>query len=166
MSTIKTSLNGCFAKTTENPVHDSGKVYMRKELSLLWAVALNAGSMIGSGIFVSPKGVLLHAGSVGLSLILWVVCGVFATIGALSYSEIGLTIPKSGGIYTYLHEAFGSLVAFLFVWTELVLRRPTSQGIAALASVKYMLEPIFQGCSIPPAATRITAIFVLGKYFV
>ncbi|XP_014675084.1 PREDICTED: Y+L amino acid transporter 2-like, partial [Priapulus caudatus] len=149
----------CHAQNTSSA--DDDKVYMRKELTLLRAVALNAGSVIGSGIFVSPRGVLSHAGSVGLSLIVWVACGVFSAFGSLSYAEIGLTVPKSGGIYTYLHEAFGSLVSFLFIWTELLLRRPTSQSIAALATVKYFLEPMFVGCDVSPGVTRLLAIFVL-----
>ncbi|XP_014670109.1 PREDICTED: Y+L amino acid transporter 1-like isoform X2 [Priapulus caudatus] len=150
----------CHAKNI-SPDDESDKVYMRKELTLLRAIALSAGSIIGSGIFVSPKGVLMHAGSVGLSLILWVACGIFSAFGSLSYAEIGVTVPKSGGIYSYMHEAFGSLISFLFVWTELVLRRPTSQCIAALATVKYLLEPIFVGCDVSPATTRLLALFVL-----
>lgn len=78
-------------------------------LSLLATLVPHTGNIIGSGIFVSPKGVLENAGSVGLALIVWIVTGLITAVGALCYAELGVTIPKSGGDYSYVKDIFGGL---------------------------------------------------------
>lgn len=70
---------------------------------------LPLGNIIGSGIFVSPKGVLENASSVGMAIFVWLGTGVVTAIGALCYAELGVTIPRSGGDYSYVKEIFGGL---------------------------------------------------------
>lgn len=78
---------------------------MPKKLGLLPSVAYSVGGIIGSGIFVAPTSVLLHSGSAGLSLCLWVIGGIVCAIGALVYVELGSCIPETGGGFAYQTRA-------------------------------------------------------------
>ncbi|KAL4234094.1 Y+L amino acid transporter 2 [Mactra antiquata] len=136
---------------------DSGQIKLKKEIGLTSAVAIIVGVIVGSGIFISPKGVLQEAGSVGLSLSVWSMCGVISLVGALCYAELGTCILKSGADYAYIGEAFGHLPAFLYLWVALVIIMPTGNAITALTFAKYVLQPIFPDCDIPSEATRLLA---------
>lgn len=136
-------------------------VKLKKELGLLDGVAIIVGVIVGSGIFVSPKGVLKEAGSIGLALVVWVLCGMLSMIGALCYAELGTAIPKSGGDYAYIHEAFGPLPAFLFLWVALVVINPTGNAITALTFAQYILTPFFPTCSPPDSAVKLLAAVVI-----
>lgn len=133
------------------------KVRLKKQLGLLEGVAIILGIIFGSGIFVSPKGVIQEVGSVGVSLIIWVLCGLLSMIGALCYAELGTSIPRSGGDYAYIHEAFGALPSFLYLWAANLIFVPTTNAIMALTFAQYVMQPFFPNCSTPDNGIRLIA---------
>ncbi|CAG5099491.1 Oidioi.mRNA.OKI2018_I69.XSR.g16547.t2.cds [Oikopleura dioica] len=119
-------------------------VKLRREVDLIGAIFVIIGSQIGSGIFVSPKGVLRLTGSAGFSLISWMLAGVVATIGALCYAEVGTLVNESGGEYPILYKGYkgGKWPAFMFAWTCSTILKPSSFAILSLTCAKYTLSSI------------------------
>ncbi|KAE8630347.1 hypothetical protein XENTR_v10000789 [Xenopus tropicalis] len=145
------------------------KVVLKKKVTLLRGISIIIGTIIGAGIFISPKGILQNTGSVGMSLVVWTACGILSLFGALCYAELGTCIKKSGGHYTYILEAFGPLPAFIRVWVELLVIRPAATAVISLAFGRYILEPFFIQCEIPDLAIKlvtalgITIVMVLNS---
>ncbi|XP_057692255.1 asc-type amino acid transporter 1 [Corythoichthys intestinalis] len=131
------------------------RVTLKKEIGLLSACTIIIGNIIGSGIFISPKGVLEHSGSVGIALLVWMLGGGIAALGSLCYAELGVAIPKSGGDYAYVTEIFGGLLGFLLLWSAVLIMYPTTLAVIALTFSSYVLQPVFPECAPPYAATRV-----------
>lgn len=145
---------------------DNNKVELGKKVTLLRGISIIIGTIIGAGIFISPKGILKYSGSVGVSLVVWIACGVLSLFGALSYAELGTSIKKSGGHYIYILEAFGPMMAFIRLWAELIAIRPAALAVIALAFGQYILEPLFMPCDIPPMAVKlVTAIGITSVMY-
>src|SRR5258708_37798478 len=88
-----------------------------RTLRLRDLLLLFVGSVIGSGIFRTPGPILRQVGgSVGLSLLVWVVGGVLSLLCALTYAELAAANPKADGLYCYIRDGFGRLAAFLYGW--------------------------------------------------
>uniref|UniRef100_A0A4W3HGG7 Cystine/glutamate transporter-like n=1 Tax=Callorhinchus milii TaxID=7868 RepID=A0A4W3HGG7_CALMI len=142
----------------------SGKektVFLRKKINLFRALSLLIGTIIGSGIFISPKGVLINSGNVGTSLIIWVSCGILSMFGALSYADLGTSIKKSGGHYIYLLETLGPFPAFLRLWVEIIIIRPANTAFVALTFGRYITEPFFSPCQAPLLAIKLVSAVAL-----
>uniref|UniRef100_A0A9J8AIR5 b(0,+)-type amino acid transporter 1 n=1 Tax=Cyprinus carpio carpio TaxID=630221 RepID=A0A9J8AIR5_CYPCA len=126
-------------------------------VGLVSGICLIVGTMIGSGIFISPKAVLEGTGAVGPCLCVWAACGVLATMGALCYAELGTMIMKSGGEYPYLMEGFGPVLAYLYSWSTIIVLKPSSFAIIALSCAEYASTPFYPGCAPPQVVTKCLA---------
>ena len=99
------------------------------------ATALVVGNVIGAGIFLKPGEAAAHAGTVPIVFAAWAAGGVLSLLGALTLAEIAVRLPRAGGLYVYLREAFGRPVAFLYGWSEFVFGMPASIGALAAGTV-------------------------------
>jgi amino acid transporter len=116
---------------------------MNRSVGLMSGVGIILGCIIGSGIFISPAGVQREAGSLGMSLVTWVLAGIFVIFGSYCYIELGLLLRESGGDYSYIFYAFGSLASFLRLWVEAVVVRPGTEAIVALTFGTYVVAPFY-----------------------
>jgi len=131
----------------------------RPTLSVVDAVALIVGIVIGAGIFRAPSAVAAHVSSPGVFLLLWGLGGLISLVGALCYAELATTYPHAGGDYHYLRRAFGPGLAFLFGWARMTVIQTGS--IASLAYVfgDYMTSVVPWG---PDSSARYAALAVWG----
>ena len=102
-----------------------------RALGLGSAVLFVMGSVIGSGIFLTTGRMAEALPSPTLLLLAWLSGGIVALTGGLTYAELGAMYPRSGGVYVYLREAFGPLLAYLYGWAALLIF--FSGGIAAVS---------------------------------
>ncbi|KAM4695348.1 b(0,+)-type amino acid transporter 1-like [Discoglossus pictus] len=152
-------------KMNEQVENEPGNLHLKREIGLISAVSLIVGTMIGSGIFMSPQWVLYYMGSPGASLLIWVSCGVLAMLGALSYSELGTVIKESGGEYIYILRTFGPIPAFLLAYSSVFVVRPAGIAAISLSFAEYVVTTFYQDCPSPDMVIKCTAatcILVLG----
>lgn len=107
---------------------------LKRELGFFDATMLIVGNIIGIGIFVTTGEIAQSLSSPGGILLVWLLGGLLALAGALSFAELAASLPYSGGDYVYLREAYGSLVGFLSGWSSFLV---TFSGSIALLAVVF-----------------------------
>ncbi len=135
---------------------------MPRKLGFASAAAVLIGSTIGSGIFRTPAVVAERLDVVWLFLAAWVVGGLVAVAGALTYAELSAMMPRTGGLYVYLRRAFGKPVAFLFGWTQLLVLRPASYGAIAITCSDYLWRVVGIDGTVPVAGPVTRAQILAG----
>ncbi|MDA9764175.1 amino acid permease [bacterium] len=106
---------------------------LRRALGPRIAIAVVVGNVIGSGIFLKPGNIAAESGNFELIISVWVFGGVLCILGALCLAELAAMLPKAGGIYVYIREAYGRKVAFLAGWNEFLFAKPASIGALSIA---------------------------------
>lgn len=112
-----------------------------QKIGWLTAMWLVVACMIGTGVFTSLGFQLMDVKNTYSIIILWVLGGIFALIGAFTYAELGTHFKESGGDYIFLSRIFHPFVGYLYAWTSLCVGFSAPIGIAAMAMISY-LEPI------------------------
>uniref|UniRef100_A0A667Z763 b(0,+)-type amino acid transporter 1 n=1 Tax=Myripristis murdjan TaxID=586833 RepID=A0A667Z763_9TELE len=138
-----------------------GTLKLKREMGVIGGVALTAGTIIGSGIFMSPQFVLANAGSPGASLVIWALSGLISLCGALSYAEIGTLIPESGGDFIYILRIYGPFPAFFAAYNYILLTRTTSNTAASISVAQYALAPFYGDCHPPQLMVKCAAAAAL-----
>jgi len=106
---------------------------LKKNITLIPALALVVGTVIGSGVFFKPKAVFTATGAPGLGMVAWILGGIITIAAGLTAAELAAAIPKTGGAVTYLKETYGDLWGFLFGWAQTCIYFPGT--IAALGII-------------------------------
>jgi APA family basic amino acid/polyamine antiporter len=143
---------------------------LKRNIGLTSAIVLVVANMIGSGIFTTSGFIIVETGSPKMMLICWLLGGLFALAGALCYGELGAMLPRSGGEYAYLHQAFGPFPAFLSGWISLIVGFSAPIAAAAIAFATYFLGPAATpwlpfGDGAPCLAVSPTTLLACGAVF-
>jgi len=106
-------------------------------LGLYDSTMVVVGSMIGSGIFIVSADMSRNIGSPGWLLVAWIVTGLLTVVGALSYGELAAMMPRAGGQYVYLREAFSPLWGFLYGWTLFLVIQTGTIAAVSVGFARY-----------------------------
>src|SRR6478735_6995285 len=146
-------------------------------LGLFDATMVVVGSMVGSGIFIVSADMARTIGAPGWLLAAWVVAGVLTVVGALSYGELAAMMPRAGGQYVYLREAFSPLWGFLYGWTLfLVIQTGTIAAVSVgfaryfgvllpwIADDRYLIAPVHlsTGYALSLSTTQMVGIVMIA----
>lgn len=145
---------------------DTHELTLRREVGLFSSITLLLGSIIGTGIFISPGNILRHSKLISVDLVLWVAAGLNAIMGGLCVAELGAMLQASGGDYAFFLAAgkpygtLGDVPAFLFSWT-FFLMEPAATSVQGLTFSAYILSLPYPECK-PPYTVKllVTALFI------
>jgi APA family basic amino acid/polyamine antiporter len=109
-----------------------------RELNVWHCVAIVAGTIIGSGIFLVPREMMQAVGTAKLVYLAWIVGGLLSFFGALTYAELGAVRPWAGGEYVYVRDGYGPLAGFLYAWTWFLIAKPASIATITAGIVRVL----------------------------
>src|SRR5699024_1198238 len=137
---------------------DSGR--LKKNLGLATATSTVVGCVIGSGVFFKPQAIFTATGGApGLGILAWLITGLISIAGALTFSEIAILIPETGGIPTYISRIYGPKLGFLAGWSQMVLFYPAM--ISALAVAFAQQAALFVGDAVIVPLAILVIFFIV-----
>ncbi len=111
---------------------------LKRQLGLLDSTMINVGTIIASAVFIVPSSIALQLPVASLTILVWIVGGIVSLLGALSIAELGAALPRAGGQYVYLTEAYGPVWGFLYGWTSGTVINPASIAAIAVGFATYV----------------------------
>jgi len=129
---------------------------LKRQLGLLDSTMINVGTIIASAIFIVPSTIASQLHASAPAVLVWVVGGAVSLLGALAVAELGAAMPKAGGLYAYLSEAYGPVWGYLYGWTAGVVINPASIAAIAVGFATYV------GFFLPLGTAGIKSVAILS----
>ncbi|VDN00846.1 unnamed protein product [Thelazia callipaeda] len=121
-----------------------GSVLEENKIGFFGCLSYILGNCIGAGIFIAPSAVTENVGSVGLSIAVWILCGLISLLGSIVYIELGTGILEPGCDYAYICYVGWNSVAFAFMWVGVILSYPASTAVQILTFGHYIIDGMSQ----------------------
>ncbi|XP_060080147.1 cystine/glutamate transporter-like [Ylistrum balloti] len=145
----------------EKKKDEKNNVQMKRSLNLFHCVAIMVAVTGHSSVFISPSNILSATGSVGASLIVWLVGGLINMMLALCFAELGTMLPHAGGPYAYVMHTFGPLPGFLIMWGYVVLVAGPFWAFLAYTAALYIVQPVYPDCDAPDDGVKVLAGWIM-----
>src|SRR5438874_5765052 len=107
-------------------------------LTLVAAASIVIGNVVGTGVFLKARVMTCNVGTPGMVIVVWIAAGILSLAGALTYAELAAMMPRAGGEYVFLREAYGPRWAVLFGWTQTAIGYTGSQAAKATALAIFL----------------------------
>ena len=108
-------------------------VTLIRGLTLIAAVSIVIGNVIGTGVFLKARVMTCNVGTPGMVVLVWIAAGLLSLAGALTYAELAAMMPRAGGEYVFVREAYGRGLGFLYGWMQIFIAKTGSQASLAVA---------------------------------
>jgi APA family basic amino acid/polyamine antiporter len=149
-------------------------VTLIRGLGLIAAISIVVGNVIGTGVFLKTRVMTCNVGTPGMVITVWIAAGILSLAGALTYAELAAMMPRAGGEYVFVREAYGAGAGFLYGWMQTFIAKTGSQASVAVAlaiflndltggalNAKYFTLPIF-GYEIPFGHLQVVALAAIA----
>ena len=141
---------------------------MKKNLGFMTATSIVVGCVIGAGVFFKPYAIYqVTGGAPGMGMLAWVLGGLVSILAALTFAEVAILIPKTGGMVTYLTEAFDERLGFLAGWMQVVIFYPSflaGYGVKVGSELAEYVGPQFELPIAIAVIVALVAVNAMGAY--
>jgi basic amino acid/polyamine antiporter, APA family len=149
-------------------------VTLIRGLGLIAAISIVVGNVIGTGVFLKTRVMTCNVGTPGMVVTVWIAAGILSLAGALTYAELAAMMPRAGGEYVFVREAYGARWGFLYGWMQIFIAKTGSQASVAVAlaiflndlmggalNTTYFMLPVF-GYEIPFGHLQVVALSAIA----